>query len=75
MIELLVAEGDLVVALMTITRRLDRELHVFDRRFPGDGRSYTVAHVHVYRVADGMISEHWAVRDDLDMLRQLGDFA
>jgi predicted ester cyclase len=28
--------------------------------------------VHIYRVADGQIREHWAVRDDLSMLRQLG---
>ena len=47
---------------------------MFDLRFifPGDGRSYTVTHVHIYRVADGKIREHWAVRDDLSMLRQLG---
>jgi predicted ester cyclase len=39
---------------------------------PGQGRSYTVKHAHIYRVADGKIREHWAVRDDLSMLRQLG---
>jgi predicted SnoaL-like aldol condensation-catalyzing enzyme len=71
-IDLLVAEGDLVVALMTVTRTLHEELEVFGFSFPGDGRSYTVRHVHVYRVADGKIREHWAVRDDLGMLRQLG---
>jgi predicted ester cyclase len=71
-IDLLVAEGDLVVAYMTITRTLHEELRVFGFTFPGDGRSYTVKHVHVYRVADGKIREHWAVRDDLSMLRQLG---
>jgi predicted ester cyclase len=43
--------------------------------FPGDGRSYTVTHVHIYRVADGKICEHWAVRDDLSVLRQLGAFS
>jgi hypothetical protein len=32
----------------------------------------TIEHPHVYRVADGRIREHWAVRDDLGMLRQLG---
>jgi predicted SnoaL-like aldol condensation-catalyzing enzyme len=71
-IDLVVAEGDLVAVLMTITRTLQEELRVFGFTFPGDGQSYTVTHVHIYRVTDGKICEHWAVRDDLSMLRQLG---
>jgi predicted ester cyclase len=71
-IDLMVAEGDFVVALMTITRTLRRETTLFGFTFPGDGQSYTVSHVHMYRVAEGLIREHWAVRDDLSMLRQLG---
>jgi predicted ester cyclase len=71
-IELLVAEDDLVVAYMTITRTLDKELDAFGSTFPGDGRSYSVKHVHIYRITDGKIREHWAVRDDLGMLQQLG---
>lgn len=71
-IDFLVAEDDLVVAFMTITRTLHDEARIFGFSFPGDGRSYTVKHVHAYRVTDGKIREHWAVRDDLSMLRQLG---
>ncbi len=71
-IDLLVAEAEYVVALMTITRTLDEELRAFGLTFPASGRSYTVKHVHIYRVAGGQIREHWAVRDDLSMLRQLG---
>ena len=71
-IEFLVAEGDLVVAYMTITRTLNEELRAFGFTFAGDGRSYTVNHVHIYRVTDGKIREHWALRDDVGMLRQLG---
>jgi predicted SnoaL-like aldol condensation-catalyzing enzyme len=71
-IDLLVAEGDLVVALMTITRTLNKELSAFGFIVPATGQSYTVPHVHIYRVVDGKIREHWAVRDDLSMLRQLG---
>ena len=73
-IDLLVAEGDLVVAVMTVTRTLHEELRAFGFVFPGDGSSNTVKHVHVWRVAEGTIREHWAVRDDLAMLRQLGAF-
>jgi predicted SnoaL-like aldol condensation-catalyzing enzyme len=68
-IDLLVAEGDVVVAYMTITRPLHKELRAFGYSFPGDGRSYTVKHVHIYRITEGKIREHWAVRDDLVMLR------
>ena len=74
-IDLMVAERDLVVALMTITRTLHKELRVFGFTFPGNGQSYTVTHVHIYRVVDGKIREHWAVRNDLSMLRQLGAIA
>jgi predicted ester cyclase len=70
-IDLLVAEGEFVVAYMTITRTLHKQLHVFGFTIPGDGQSYTVKHVHIYRVVDGRIREHWAVRDDLSMLRQV----
>jgi hypothetical protein len=60
------------VAFMTVTRTLHEEVRVFGFTFAGDGQSYTVNHVHIYRVAEGKIREHWAVRDDLSMLRQLG---
>ena len=33
---------------------------------------FAVEHVHIYRVAAGKLAEHWVVRDDLAMLRQLG---
>jgi predicted SnoaL-like aldol condensation-catalyzing enzyme len=71
-IDFMIAEGDLVVAFMTITRTLHQELRMFGFTLPGNGQSYIVKHVHIYRVADGRIHEHWAVRDDLSMLRQLG---
>jgi predicted ester cyclase len=70
-IEFMVAEGDLVVAYMTITRTVHRDTTIFGYPIKG-GRSYTVSHVHIYRVKDGKIAEHWALRDDIGMLRQLG---
>ena len=33
---------------------------------------FSVEHVHIYRIAEGTLIEHWVVRDDLTMLRQLG---
>jgi predicted ester cyclase len=71
-IDFLVAEGDLVVAFMTITRTIRRDTRIFGYAINGQGQSYTVHHVHIYRIADGKITEHWALRDDISMLRQLG---
>jgi steroid delta-isomerase-like uncharacterized protein len=39
---------------------------------PPTGKTIEVPHMHAYRVIDGEIVEHRAVRDDLHMLRQLG---
>jgi predicted ester cyclase len=72
LIEFMVAEGDLVAAFMTITRTVSRDTTIFGYAVEGQGQSYTVHHVHIYRIADGKISEHWALRDDISMLRQLG---
>jgi predicted ester cyclase len=36
------------------------------------GKTFTVKHMHLFRLDDGKIVEHWAVRDDLGMLQQLG---
>lgn len=35
------------------------------------GRTFDVEHVHAFRFVDNKICEHWAVRDDLSMHRQL----
>lgn len=35
------------------------------------GRSFDVHHVHAFRLVNGKIAEHWAVRDDLTMHKQL----
>jgi steroid delta-isomerase-like uncharacterized protein len=37
--------------------------------------AFSAEHIHIYRVADGKLAEHWVVRDDLTMLRQLGAMA
>jgi steroid delta-isomerase-like uncharacterized protein len=36
------------------------------------GRTFEVQHIHMYRVFDGKIAEHFASRDDVGMMRQLG---
>ena len=36
------------------------------------GERVAVQQSHWFRVVDGKVAEHWAVRDDLGMLQQLG---
>jgi predicted ester cyclase len=36
------------------------------------GTSFSVEHIHIYRLAEGKIAEHWVVRDDLGMMLQIG---
>ena len=39
---------------------------------PPTGRRLVVRQAHMLRLHDGLIREHWAVRDDLGVLVQLG---
>jgi predicted ester cyclase len=43
-----------------------------EMRFASQGRECHVRAVHMFRVADGRVVEHDAVRDDMNMARQLG---
>jgi predicted ester cyclase len=36
------------------------------------GRHYSVGHVHLFRIVDGELTEHWANRDDLGAAQQIG---
>lgn len=40
--------------------------------FAPSGRHFSGQHIHSFRIADNKIVEHWADRDDLGMLAQLG---
>jgi len=35
-------------------------------------KHFEVQHIHWYKLRDGMIIDHYANRDDMDMMRQLG---
>jgi predicted ester cyclase len=37
-----------------------------------EGKHFSVEHIHIYRITDNQISEHWVVRDDLAMMLQIG---
>jgi len=64
----LIAEGDRVVARTTM-----RGTHRGDFfGIPPTGRSVEMRGVHIMRIADGQIIEHWGSNDDLGLMRQLG---
>jgi predicted ester cyclase len=63
-----IAERDLVVVRAQASGRHVGEIS----GFPATGRTFSVQHIHMFRVADGQIIEHWACRDDLGAARQIG---
>ena len=64
----LVVEGNLVAARLVVSGTHQGE---FMGMAP-TGRSFSVQHMHMYRIQDGKVAEHWACRDDLGQLAQLG---
>ena len=41
---------------------------------PATGRSFQMEAIHIYRVENGRIAEHWAKRDDVALAHQIGLF-
>ena len=39
---------------------------------PPTGKQVTVSGIHIVRIANGRIAEHWGTIDDLGFMRQLG---
>jgi predicted ester cyclase len=63
-----VAEGDTVVLHCTHHGRHTGEL----MGIPATGRSVAYDYVHIVRFDAGKVVEHWGVRDDMALMRQLG---
>jgi steroid delta-isomerase-like uncharacterized protein len=67
-IEDLIAEDDRVVARLTASATQTGEF----MGVPASGTRYTISEIHIFRVCDGLIVEHWHQFDQLGMMRQLG---
>ncbi len=67
----LIGEGDLVAQHLTLhgTHRASTMPLLADATASGHPAAWTF--IHLWRVADGIIVEHWACRDDLGLLEQL----
>jgi predicted ester cyclase len=67
-VDAVVAEGDLV-AVATVMHGV----HTGPMRdLAATGRRFAQRQSHWYRVVDGRLAEHWATRDDLGFLYQVG---
>jgi predicted ester cyclase len=41
---------------------------------PATGRPFGLEAIHIYRIENGQVAEHWAKRDNLALARQIGLF-
>jgi steroid delta-isomerase-like uncharacterized protein len=62
------ADGDTVAVRGTCSATHKGELW----GIPPTGERFAVQQSHWFRVSGGKVAEHWAVRDDLGLLKQLG---
>jgi predicted ester cyclase len=63
-----IGEGDTVVVHATHHGRHTGDL----MGIPPTNRKVAYEYVHIVRFRDGRIAEHWGVRDDMTLMRQLG---
>ena len=67
-VEDIIAEGDNVVVRLT-SRAVQAGVFM---GLPPSGKAYAIGEIHIFRIRDGKISEHWHEADFIGMLRQLG---
>ncbi|HEY7122375.1 MAG TPA: ester cyclase [Ktedonobacterales bacterium] len=67
-VEDMIAEGDQVVSRTTLSGTHQGTF----MGIPPTGKRFRQQQIHVVRVSDGKAAEHWAVRDDVGMMQQLG---
>jgi predicted ester cyclase len=67
-IDEVIAEGDRVLARLRFQGRHTGEF----KGIPPTGKSVDIVVMDYFRVADGILAEHWALMDNLTMLKQIG---
>jgi predicted ester cyclase len=63
-----IGEGDVVVVYCTLHGRQTGDL----MGIPPTNREVAMDYVHILRFKDGKAVEHWSVRDEMALMRQLG---
>jgi len=67
----LIVDGDLVAQHVTVHGTHRTSTMPLLEGLTASGSSAAWRFIHIWRVADGMIVEHWACRDDMGLLEQL----
>ena len=70
-VNLAAADGDRVIAWLTLTGTHVGSGFPWLRDRPASHRRITWRQVHIYRVTETQVVEHWAVRDDLRVLEAI----
>jgi steroid delta-isomerase-like uncharacterized protein len=63
----MIAEDDRVAVRVTATARQVGEF----MGLPASGRSYTIGEIHIFRLRDGKVTEHWHEFDRTGLIKQL----
>jgi predicted ester cyclase len=69
----LIGEGDVAAQHLTLHGTHRASTMPLLASVPPTGRVAAWTFIHIWRVADGVIVEHWACRDDMGLLEQLAD--
>jgi steroid delta-isomerase-like uncharacterized protein len=67
-IEDLIAEDDRVAARLTASAKQVGEF----MGIPPSDRTYTIGEIHIFRIREGKVVEHWHQHDQMGMMSQLG---
>ncbi len=67
-VEDVIAEDDRVAVRVTASATQVGEF----MGLPPSGRTYTIGEIHIFRIRDGKVTEHWHQFDQMALMRQLG---
>ena len=68
LVEDVIAEGDQVAVRLTAEATQTGEL----MGLPASGKRYSIGEIHIFRIRDGKVTEHWHQFDQMTMMKQLG---
>ena len=71
-IQRVIAQDDLVVVQLTMQGRHVASTMPLLTGLSPTGHEVAWEFIHIWRVANGLIAEHWACRDDVGLLAQVG---